>query len=90
MKEGKEKVVIQYQVVPTGVDLEKQGLSFTYLTQIKNYQGWECGVMIPHQNLNPKIFGGVQEFISLSVFKNTLKYAIEKGVLDTVLNKQNW
>ena len=46
--------------------------------------------MIPHQNLNPKIFGGVQEFISLSVFKNTLKYAIEKGVLDTVLNKQNW
>ena len=35
-------------------------------------------------------YGGIQEFISLSVFKNTLKFGIEAGILDTVLNKQNW
>ena len=73
--------------MPIAADLEKQGLSFTYVTQIRDYKDWECGPVLPRENLNPKTFGGVQEFISLSVFKNTLKYAIEKGLLDTVLNK---
>lgn len=28
--------------------------------------------------------------MSLSVFKNSLKYAIEAGALDTILNNANW
>lgn len=67
---------IEYQVIPTGVDIEKQGLSFTYVTEIKDYDNWECGASIPHDNLPVKEYGGIQEFLSLSVFKNTLKYAI--------------
>lgn len=53
-----------------------EGLSFTFVTEIKDYEKWECGATIPHENLDVKKYGGIQEFLSLSVFKNTLKYGI--------------
>lgn len=31
---------INYQVLPTGVDLEKDGLSFTFVTEIKDDDKW--------------------------------------------------
>ncbi len=81
---------IEYQVLPTGVDLEKAGLSFTFVTEIKDDTKWECGATIPHTNLDVNKYGGIQEFLSLSIFKNTLRYGIEAGVLDTVLNRKTW
>lgn len=74
---SKNKTVsIEYQVLPTGVDLEKDGLSFTFVTEIKDDNKWECGATIPHTNLDVNKYGGIQEFLSLSIFKNTLRYGI--------------
>jgi len=41
-------------------------------------------------NYNPDVFGGVQEFITFDVYRNTLKYAIDNGQLDTLLDRKNW
>lgn len=37
-----------------------------------------------------RIYGGLQEFISFSVFENTIRYAFERGILNTKLNRNNW
>ena len=88
---GKNKSLsVEYQALPTGVDLEKDGLSFTFVTEIKDDNKWECGPAIPHENLDVNKYGGIQEFVSLSIFKNTLRYGIEAGALDTTLNKKQW
>ena len=33
---------------------------------------------------------GSQEFITFDVFKNSVRYAIQKGALNTDLNRKNW
>ena len=48
--------------------MEKSGLSFTFVTEIENWDEWKCGATIPYKNLDVKKYGGVQEFTSLSVF----------------------
>lgn len=40
--------------------------------------------------LNPAVYGGIQEFITFDVYKNTLKYAIDNGQLDSVLDRRGW
>lgn len=37
-----------------------------------------------------RVYGGVQEFITFDVYKNTLKYAIDNGQLDSVLDRRGW
>lgn len=37
-----------------------------------------------------RVFGGVQEFITYDMYKNTLKYAIDNGHLDVELNRNDW
>ena len=36
------------------------------------------------------MFGGMQEFISNSLFKSTLRYALKNQKLDVVLNQEFW
>jgi hypothetical protein len=81
-KPGKS-ITVNYQVLPTGIDVEKDGISYTFVTEIRNYEGWECGATIPHTHLDKSKYGGTQEFVSFSVFQNTIKYAIERGVFRT-------
>lgn len=37
-----------------------------------------------------RVYGGIQEFVTFDVYKNSLKYAIDNGQLDTDLNRKNW
>lgn len=37
-----------------------------------------------------RVYGGVQEFITFDVYRNTLKYAIDNGQLDALLDRKNW
>ena len=37
-----------------------------------------------------RIYGGIQEFISYSIFENSVRYAGEKFVFNTTLNRANW
>jgi hypothetical protein len=37
-----------------------------------------------------RVYGGVQEFITFDVYKNTLRYAIDNGHLDVDLDRHNW
>lgn len=54
-------------------------------------------IQCPHSSPQPtvinilfRVYGGIQEFITFDVYKNTLKYAIENGQLDADLNRKNW
>lgn len=40
--------------------------------------------------MNPRVFGGSQEFISYTFYENVLKFGIKNGQLDTNLNRQSW
>ncbi len=36
------------------------------------------------------VYGGLQEFISFSVWQNTIRYAFEAGMLNSRLSRNNW
>lgn len=44
-----QNITIPYVLVPTGYDLEKDGLSMTFVSYIKDDTKWKCGKMIPTQ-----------------------------------------
>jgi len=58
-KAGKS-LSVNYQIVPTGVDIEKDGFTYTFVTEIMSYDEWECGAMIPHTHLDTSKYGGAQ------------------------------
>ncbi len=37
-----------------------------------------------------RVYGGVQEFITFDVYRNTLRYAIDGGHLDVDLDRRGW
>ena len=37
-----------------------------------------------------RVYGGVQEFITFDVYRNTLRYAIDRGQIDATLDRKNW
>lgn len=86
----KGNLTINYELEPKDVDIEREGITFTFLAKIKDYTNWTCEFEIHWITLNPKIYGGIQEFVSFDVFKNSLKYAIDNGYLDIDLTRKNW
>lgn len=47
---------------------------------------FECGEPVPQVPDDP-VFGGLQEFLSNSLIKSTLKFALKKGFLDVILSQ---
>jgi hypothetical protein len=37
-----------------------------------------------------RLFGGIQEYLSLSILENTVRYAAQRGVLNTLLTRESW
>jgi hypothetical protein len=67
---------------------QKPGIYSTYLSQIDS--GDACGIAPPKTPSDQKIFGGGQEFISMTFFENLLKIGIQKQQLDTYIQKVTW
>lgn len=87
---SKGKLVIPYDIKPTFVDIEPTGITLLYIASIKDYPDWKCDNHAPTFPLNPKVYGGIQEFITFDVYRNSLKYAIDNGYLDVELDRRNW
>lgn len=47
-------MTIPFALVPTGVDLEPEGLSLTFVSYIKDDANWKCGKAVPTEELNPR------------------------------------
>ena len=51
---------VHFSLVPTGIDLEPEGLSMTFVSRIQGFSGWRCGKTVPTHELQPAIYGEVQ------------------------------
>jgi hypothetical protein len=69
--------------------LAVDGLYLLFSQVIQGDPDFECGPTVPFQPNDP-VFGGLQEFISNSLLKSTLKFAIKNGSLDVVLSEKDW
>jgi hypothetical protein len=65
-------------------------MHYGYETTIDGFAESKCGKMPRVLPMNPRVFGGSQEFISYTFYENVLKFAIKNGQLDTNLNRQSW
>lgn len=36
------------------------------------------------------VYGGIQEFLSLSVFENSIRFAIDRNKMDAKLTREHW
>ena len=61
-----------------------------FSTVIKDYADFDCGKPVPSTHKDTAQYGGIQEFISVGVFKSTAAYALSIGAFDTVLDEDNW
>lgn len=48
-----QSTLFNYSMFGTGVSLNKDGLRLTYVSRLKDFDGWECGSMVPTNPLNP-------------------------------------
>lgn len=87
---SKGDLVVNFTRRPAFIDIEIDGIHYGYEAKIDNFNESRCGVMPPIIPLNPKVYGGSQEFISYGFYENLLRYAISKGQIDTVLNRELW
>lgn len=46
--------------------------------------------MVPFEPFDTKTFGGLQEFVSNSLIKSCLRYAVNLKALDVTLNEEFW
>jgi hypothetical protein len=54
------------------------------------HYGYEATIDGFPEALNPRVYGGSQEFISYTFYENVVKFAIKNGQMDTNLNRPNW
>lgn len=67
-----------------------QGLDLLLSQAIQNDPKFECGEKVPTEPQNETVYGGLQEYISNTLIKSTLRNAINKGFLDVVLTEEFW
>lgn len=84
------KLVIPYEINASTIDIEPTGITLTYISNIKGYTAWKCENHAPVLPLNPRVYGGIQEFITFDVYRNSLRYAIDNGHLDVELDRHSW
>lgn len=65
-------------------------MHYGYEATIDGFNESKCGPMPPTLPLNPKAYGGSQEFISYTFYENLIRYGIKQKVFDTTLNKDGW
>lgn len=87
---SKGDLVVNFTRRPTFIDIEKAGMYYGYEATIDGFNESKCGAMPPILPLEPKVYGGSQEFISYTFYENLIRYAMKNGQMDTVLNSQNW
>lgn len=51
---------------------------------------FRCGAPVPAKELDPKYYGGTQEFLSLGVYESSVLYAIRNNYLNTDLTQDRW
>lgn len=69
--------------------LANDGLYLLFSQAIIGDPQFECGEPVPQVPDDP-VFGGLQEFISNSLIKSTLKYALKRRSLDVILSQEFW
>jgi hypothetical protein len=67
---SKGKIVIPYELIATGVDIEPTGITLTYIARIKDYPTWKCENHAPSLPLNPRYLSQYLE--SMVEFRNSL------------------
>jgi hypothetical protein len=67
--------------------LAKDGLYLIFSQKIIGDDDFECGPPVPQVPSDTSIFGGLQEFLSNSLLKSTLKWGLKKGFLDVILTQ---
>ncbi len=70
--------------------LAQDGLYLIFNQVINGDEDFECGPPVPQVPSDTSVFGGLQEFLSNSLLKSTLKYALKQGFLDVVLTQEFW
>lgn len=65
-------------------------MHYGYEATIDNFPESKCGPMPPILPLDPKAYGGSQQFVTYAFYENLLRYAMKNGQIDTILNKDNW
>ena len=65
-------------------------MHYGYEATIDGFPEAKCGKMPRVLPLNPRVYGGSQEFISFTFYENVLKFAIKNGQMDTNFNRANW
>lgn len=67
--------------------LAENGLYLLFSQVIQGEEDFECGEPVPFEPNDPSAFGGMQEFLSNSLLKSTLRKAIHQGALDVNLTQ---
>jgi hypothetical protein len=57
---SKGQLIIPFTRNPTLIDIEKDGIHYGYLAQIKGYNNSRCGTEPQRLPLDPKVYGGSQ------------------------------
>lgn len=70
--------------------LTDQGLYLLFSQVIQDFEDFECGDPVPFEPNDPATYGGMQEFLSNSLLKSTLRHAIRKQALDVNLTTEFW
>lgn len=89
-KRDLQTLKVEFELKPTDVWVDKEGIDLHYITKIKDYENWTCTTHAPTLHMNPKTYGGLQEFVTYDVYRNTLNYAIDQKFLNIDLNRANW
>ncbi len=67
-----------------------EGIKLKYFEKIYYAYDWHCGPGVPQKELNPKVYGGMQDFISFDYYQNMLAYFIYRGYATPSLTSTYW
>jgi hypothetical protein len=87
---SKGDLIVNFTRRPVFIDVERDGMHYGYEATIDGFNASKCGPAPPTLPLDSKAYGGSQEFISYTFYENLIRFAMQKGQMDTILNKANW
>lgn len=65
-------------------------MHYGYEATIDGFTDTKCGPPPPKLPLDPRHYGGSQEFVSYTFYENLIRYAIRQKQFDTTLNREGW
>jgi hypothetical protein len=65
---SKGDLIVNFTRRPAFIDIERDGIHYGYEAKIDNWNNSKCTAMPPILPLDPKAYGGSQEFISFGFY----------------------